>query len=121
MYRTAMWEKDSEQILPKQVIVEATVNEQAVCTLLDTGSMMDFISTRLVDQLKIKTEILVKPIPLFLAVSGSCSVVNHSTTVMLKYQGINCQRTFDVCNFDAYDVVLGTLLCSNIRSQWASI
>jgi hypothetical protein len=70
--------------------------------------MMDFISTKVVDQLRIKTNVLVKLVPLFLAVSGSRSVINHSATVNLKYQGINCERSFDVCNLDAYNIVLGT-------------
>jgi hypothetical protein len=108
MYRTAMREKDRDRILPRQIIVEAMVNDQAVRALLDTGSMMDFISTKVVDQLKIKTEILVKPVPLYMAVSGSRSIVNRSATVDFTYQGINGRRSFDVCNLDAYDIVLGT-------------
>jgi hypothetical protein len=103
-----MREKDADRILPRQIIVEALVNDRAVRALLDTGSMMDFISTKVVDQLRIKTDVLVKPVPLFLAVSGSRSVINRSATVNLKYQGINCERSFDVCNLDAYDIVLGT-------------
>ncbi|KAJ6525380.1 hypothetical protein B0H19DRAFT_1008035, partial [Mycena capillaripes] len=78
MYRTAMREKDRDRVLPRQIVVEATVNGQAVRALMDTGSMMDFISTRVVDQLKIKTDILVKPVPLYMAVSGSRSVVKQS-------------------------------------------
>ncbi|KAF8208397.1 hypothetical protein K438DRAFT_2072545 [Mycena galopus ATCC 62051] len=110
MSRTAMCEKarDGNRVLPRQIIVEATINGQAVRALLDTGSMMDFISTKLVDQLKIKTEVLDKPVPLYMAILGSRSVVNRAATVSFAYQGIEGQRSFDVCNLDAYDVVLGT-------------
>jgi hypothetical protein len=108
MSRNSMTEKDVDRKLPKQVIVEAFINGQSVRAMMDTGSMMDFISTRLVDQLKIPKEVLVKPVPLFMAVSGSRSKVNCSVTANLQYQGIDTSRTFDVVNLDSYDVVLGT-------------
>jgi hypothetical protein len=108
MYRTAMCEKDRDRVLLRQIIVEAMVNDQAVRVLMDTGSMMNFISTKVMDQLKIKTEVLVKPVPLYMAVSGSRSVVNQSATVNFKYQDIDCKRNFNARNLNAYDVVLGT-------------
>lgn len=57
MFCTAMREKDRDRTLPEQLIVEAMINDQVVRALVDTGSLMDFTSTRLVDQLKIKTDI----------------------------------------------------------------
>jgi predicted aspartyl protease len=84
MSRNSMTEKDVDRKLPKQVIVEAFINGQSVRAMMDTGSMMDFISTRLVDQLKIPKEVLVKPVPLFMTVSGSRSKVNCSVTANLQ-------------------------------------
>jgi hypothetical protein len=71
-------------------------------------SMADFISTRLVDQLRLKREILAKPVTVQLAVHGSCSQINASTAVNLKYQNIDCERRFDIANLDSYDAILGT-------------
>src|ERR1700761_6684453 len=70
--------------------------------------MADFISTKLVDQLKLKREILAKPMTLQLAVHGSRSKVNASVAVKLKYQSIDSERRLDVANLDDYDVILGT-------------
>src|SRR5882762_1196773 len=66
------------------------------------------MSTTLADQLKIKTEILTKPLPVQLAVTGSCTKVNRSTTVDLQYQMIHEKRRLDIMNLDGYDLILGT-------------
>jgi len=55
----------------------------------------------------LKYELLEKPIPLQLAVSGSWSVVKATTTVELKYQDIKSQCMFDIANLESYDVILG--------------
>ncbi|PIL26935.1 hypothetical protein GSI_10073 [Ganoderma sinense ZZ0214-1] len=70
--------------------------------------MADFMSTTLVDQLGLKTEVLAKPLSLQLAVHGSRSKINHSVTVEFAYQEIKCPRRFDVANLDNYDLILGT-------------
>ena len=106
--RTAMKPKDFNRIILKPVIVLVHVNGHRARALLDTGSMGDFMSTTLVDQLGLKTEVLVKPLALQLAVHRSRSKINHSVTVEFAYQEIKCPRRFDVANLDNYDLILGT-------------
>ncbi|KZT26148.1 hypothetical protein NEOLEDRAFT_1155989 [Neolentinus lepideus HHB14362 ss-1] len=89
--RTAARVRDFERILPKPIVVTAYIQDHPVRALLDTGSLSDFMSTTLVDQLKLSTD---------LAVTGSRSKVNRS--------GIDEERHFDVINLDNYDLILGT-------------
>ncbi|KIM76140.1 hypothetical protein PILCRDRAFT_798107 [Piloderma croceum F 1598] len=58
--------------------------------------------------LKVKLEVLDKPLPLQLAVSGSRGKVKVRTNVRFEYQKINETRTFDIINVDSYDLILGT-------------
>ncbi|KAI0045056.1 hypothetical protein FA95DRAFT_1496070, partial [Auriscalpium vulgare] len=106
--RTAARAKDLQRKLPKPIVVAVLVNGKPVRALLDTGSMADFVSTTLVDQLRLKTEVLVKPLPVQLAVHGSRSKITRSTTVQFAYQDIDCARRFDIVNLDNYDMILGT-------------
>ena len=89
-------------------MIEIKVNGQPICVLLDTGSMADFISTTIIDQLQLPKDIYEKPLPVQLAVHGSRSKINCGTTVNIQYQTINCDWTFDVINLDNYDAILGT-------------
>ena len=106
--RNAMKTKDFTRTLPKPIVVTTHVNEKPVRALIDTGSMADFLSTTLVDQLGLTKEILAKPLPVQLAVHGSRSKINCCVTVDFKYQEIDCKRRFDVVNLDNYDMILGT-------------
>jgi hypothetical protein len=108
MERTAARAKDFERVIPKGCIIEAFVNGNTVRVLVDSGSMADFISTTLVDQLKIKTDRLEKPLTLQLAVTGSRGNIHSSVTVDFKYLEIEEKRRFDVINLENYDVILGT-------------
>jgi hypothetical protein len=67
------------------------------------------MSTTLADQLKVKIELLDKPLALQLAVSGSRGKVKARTSVKLEYQQISETRMFDIINLDSYDLILGTL------------
>ncbi|TFY52876.1 hypothetical protein EVG20_g10363 [Dentipellis fragilis] len=100
--------KDFTRVIPKPLVVQVYVNDQPVRALLDSGSLADFMSTTLVDQLKLKTDVLAKPLPVQLAMSGSRSKVNHSVSVNFRYQDISETRRFDVMNIDNYDLILGT-------------
>lgn len=100
--------KGNHRILPKPVVVKIEINEHPVRALLDSGSLGDFISSTLVDQLSVKRETLESPLALHLAVQGSRSKVNARATVNLKYQEVNETRTFDIINLNNYDVILGT-------------
>ncbi|PIL34763.1 transcription factor [Ganoderma sinense ZZ0214-1] len=106
--RNAMKTKDFTRVLPKPIVVTVQVNGQPVRALIDTGSMADFLSTTIVDQLGLKKEVLAKPLPVQLAVHGSRSKINCCVTVDFQYQEINCKRRFDVVNLDNYDMILGT-------------
>lgn len=91
---------------PRTIVVEVKINGQAARALLDSGTMAGLVSTKLVDQLRLRTKVLEKPIPLQLAVTVSKS--NNSVEVKFKYQTIKTRRTFDVLNLDGYEVILGT-------------
>jgi len=52
------------------------VNGHPACALIDLDSLGDFMSTSLVDQLKLKEVELKKLLTLQLTVQGSCSKVN---------------------------------------------
>ncbi|KAF8574582.1 hypothetical protein K439DRAFT_1372060 [Ramaria rubella] len=100
--------KDLKQAVPKSFVIVVYINREPVCALLDSGSLSDFMSTTLEDQLKLKRKPLTKPLPVQLAVSGSQTVINYGTSVDFKYQDINKRRTFDIINLDSYDIILGT-------------
>ncbi|KDQ09080.1 hypothetical protein BOTBODRAFT_643393, partial [Botryobasidium botryosum FD-172 SS1] len=79
--------------------------------LLDSGSLADFMSTTLADQLKVDLTQLSKPLSVKMAATGSRTKVNYSTDVRLEYGGIDKSRRFDVMNVDGYDLILGTPFC----------
>ena len=107
--RTTMRLKDKSRRLPEPIIVAVKVNGQMIRALLDTGSMADFISTTVVEQLKLPKEIYEKPLAVQLAVHGSRSKINCGTTVQFQYQTIDCDWRFDITNLDNYDAISGTL------------
>ena len=108
LQRNAAQIKGNQRILPKPIVVKAIVNNHPVRALLDSGSLGDFMSTTLADQLGIKKMLLNTPLALQLAVQGSQSHVNAMVTVQFKYQSIDESRTFDVINLNNYDLILGT-------------
>ena len=75
---------------------------------MDSGSLGDFVSSRLVDQLKLKRMLLDKAVGLQLAVQGSRSRINSIVSTRLTSQNIDEARHFDVVNLNEYDVILGT-------------
>ena len=106
--RTTMRLKDKSRRLPEPITVAVKVNGQMIRALLDTGSMADFISTTVVEQLKLPKEIYEKLLAVQLMVHGSRSKINCGTTVRFQYQMIDCDRRFNVANLDNYDAILGT-------------
>ncbi|KAF8226702.1 hypothetical protein L208DRAFT_1300611, partial [Tricholoma matsutake] len=90
--------QDAMQVVPKPVVVVARINGQSVCALVDSGSLGDFMSTTLVDQLQVRQINLAKPLPLQLAVQGSRSKVNAGTKVQFQYQDIKEEHYFDIIN-----------------------
>jgi hypothetical protein len=100
--------KDFTQVIPKPIVVVVQINGQSVCALLDSGSLGDFVSMSLADQLKLTKLELMKSLVLQLAVQGSCSKVNWGIQAELRYQGIKEKHYFDVANLLNYDLILGT-------------
>ena len=108
LQRNAAQIKGNLRVLPKPITVKVMVNGRPARALLDSGSLGDFVSSTLVDQISAKKEILETPVSLQLAVQGSRSKVNARTTLKLEYQDIDESRTFDVININNYDLILGT-------------
>lgn len=75
---------------------------------MDTGSLADFMSTSLADQLRVKKVALEKPLTIQLAVQGSRSKVNYGASVSFAYQQISKTCFFDIINLQNYDMILGT-------------
>ena len=86
--KTSMRVKDQSRKVPEPVVVIATTNGHQVRALVDTGSMADFVSTTVVEQLKLKKDVYTRPLSVQLAVHGSRSKVNCGTTVRFQYQSI---------------------------------
>jgi predicted aspartyl protease len=57
--------------IPKLIVFVMSVNGHPVPALVDTGSLADFMSTTLADQLKVEKGQLEKPLLVQLAVQGS--------------------------------------------------
>ena len=84
--RTMLQIKDKTRKLPEPIVALVKVNGQSIRVLLDTGSMADFLSTMIVDQLKLQKETYQKLLPVQLAVHGSRSKINCGMTVQFQYQ-----------------------------------
>ena len=78
-YPAMQWNAASVKALghpvPKPVVITVQINGHPVRALLDLGSLGDFISTTLADQLKLNKETLEVPLGLQLAVQGSRSKI----------------------------------------------
>ena len=100
--------KSNSSRVPKPIIVTVYINGHPARALIDSGSLGDFISSTLADQLGLKKLALPKPMTVQLAVQGSRSQVKARTEARLQYQGIDEIRRFDVININSYDIILGT-------------
>ena len=89
--RNAAITKDVTRTIPKPVIVVVHTNGQPARALVDTGSLADFMSLNLAEQLKVKRIWLEKPLPIQLAMQGSRSKVNFGVSVRFQYQGADYQ------------------------------
>ncbi|KAI9068657.1 hypothetical protein FKP32DRAFT_1561275, partial [Trametes sanguinea] len=106
--RNAAAPRDFKRLIPEPIVVVVEIDGHPARALLDSGSLSDFISTKLVHQLGIKTIELEKPLPVHLAVQGSRAKINLGCTAVTKYQDISEKRYFDVINILNYDLILGT-------------
>ena len=69
--KTSMQVKDQSRKVLEPIVVLASINGKEVRALIDTGSMANFVSTTVVEQLKLKKEVYAKPLSVQLAVHGS--------------------------------------------------
>ncbi|KZV87926.1 hypothetical protein EXIGLDRAFT_620036, partial [Exidia glandulosa HHB12029] len=100
--------RQEDRALPMPVYVEVRINGHTCVGFIDSGSMIDMMSTTLADQLKLKLRAKSTPMSLQLAVTGSHSKINVECETDFEYQEIRERRTWDVANLDLYDIVLGT-------------
>ncbi|KAG6905078.1 hypothetical protein DXG01_005235, partial [Tephrocybe rancida] len=100
--------KDPSRFIPEPVVVVVHLDGKPVCALLDSRSLGNFVSTTIVAQLGLNKKDLAMPLNVQMAAQGSRSKINYSVSTKLRYQGINCERKFDVMNLSGYDVILGT-------------
>lgn len=106
--RNATMTKDPGRLIPKPLVIVVEIAGQPAYALVDSGSLGDFISSSLVEQLQLKKTELVTPLQVQLAVQGSRSHVNFGVKPSFEYQDICGERHFDVINLSNYDLILGT-------------
>ena len=63
-------------VTPKPVTLTVNIDGHPAQALVNSGSLEDFMSTNLTDQLNVKQEELKVPLGLQLAVQGSCFKIN---------------------------------------------
>ncbi|KAJ8701144.1 hypothetical protein PTI98_004101 [Pleurotus ostreatus] len=107
LQRNAAITRDATRVVPKPIVVTVHINGHPVRALLDSGSLGDFLSTTVVEQLGLRKIELQTPLALQLAVQGSRSKINFGCKVQLAYQNSVSERYFDVANIANYDVILG--------------
>lgn len=100
--------KDPSRAVPKPLVVTVKINGHPARALLNSGSLGDFLSTTIVDQLGLKKVQLQTPLALQLAVQGSRLRINFGCRTKLEYQGSEGECYFDVANIAHYDIILGT-------------
>jgi hypothetical protein len=106
--RNAAVTKDLTRTVPRPIVVTVRIDGHPARALLDSGSLGDFLSSTLADQLKVKRVKLNVPLGLQLAVQGSRSKINSGAKVKFQYQNISEDRYLDIINISSYDVILGT-------------
>ncbi|KAE9393817.1 hypothetical protein BT96DRAFT_753343, partial [Gymnopus androsaceus JB14] len=108
LQRNSSTVKEIGRVVPRPVIIVVKINDNPVRALIDSGSLADFMSTSLADQLKVNKKYMKDPIPLHQAIQGSRSKIHCRTTANLKYQDIDKDHYFYIANVSNYDLILGT-------------
>ncbi|KIJ60874.1 hypothetical protein HYDPIDRAFT_177272 [Hydnomerulius pinastri MD-312] len=108
LQRNSATPKDFKRVIPRPVVIVVQVNGRPARALVDTGSLSDFMSSTLTEQIHAPRIELAKPLSVQLAVQGSRSKVNYGTKVTFEYQTIRSERYFDIINLQNYDLILGT-------------
>ncbi|KAH0578940.1 hypothetical protein H2248_003123 [Termitomyces sp. 'cryptogamus'] len=102
--RNATKVNNPERMVHEPIVVVVHINGSPVRALLDLGSLGDFVSTTIVNQLNLKKTELDTPLNVQMAAKGSRSQINYDAV----YQSINEERRFDVMNLSRYNAILGT-------------
>ncbi|ESK81295.1 hypothetical protein Moror_12141 [Moniliophthora roreri MCA 2997] len=108
LQRTSSLVKAINRIVPKPIVVVVMIDGKLCQALIDIGSLGDFISTQVADQLRVHKQYLEKPLPLHMVVQGSRSKIHCGVTVDFCYQKIKSAHYFDIVNLSGYDIILGT-------------
>ena len=87
--------------------ITVSINGHQACTLVDSGSLGDFMESTLANQLQVCRTPLHTPLSVQLAAQGSHTKVNYGTTVCFQYQTINEDQYFDIVNLLSYNLILG--------------
>ncbi|OCH84407.1 hypothetical protein OBBRIDRAFT_815493 [Obba rivulosa] len=88
--------QDFKEKIPEPAMVVVEINGYSARALLDSGSLADFMFSKLGHQLSIKTFELEKLLPVHFAVQGSRAKINIGCTAEIKYQAIKESRYFDI-------------------------
>ena len=78
-----MYAKDFKCTIPCPIIIVIKINGELARALIDSESLTDFMSTKFADQIGVRKVVLAKPLPIQLAVQGSCTKVNYCTNVRM--------------------------------------
>ncbi len=100
--------RDVSCLIPDPIAVILNVNGQPARALLDSGSLVDFMSAKLAHQLGVQVFELTKPLPVHLAVQGSRTKINLGCCTRLEHQHIKSEQYFNILNLLNYDPILGT-------------
>lgn len=100
--------RDAIRSVPRPLVVVVNVNGHPARALIDSGSLGDFMSTSLAQQLSVQKMELTAPVNVQMAVQGSRTKINYGTKVRISYQNVDEERYFDIINLSNYDLVLGT-------------
>jgi len=82
--RNAAVTRDFKCTIPKPIVVVVHVNGQPAHALIDMGSLADFVSLTLVEQLRLEHVMLEKPLTIQLAIQGSQSKVNFGVSIRFQ-------------------------------------
>ncbi|CAL1706346.1 unnamed protein product [Somion occarium] len=91
LQRNAATPRNFRRVIPEPIVIVVNINGHPACALLDSGSLSDFMSSKLTHQLGVKTFELEKPLPMHLAVQGSHAKINVGCKAHLAYQSVDEQ------------------------------
>ncbi|KAI0719920.1 hypothetical protein C8Q72DRAFT_890780 [Fomitopsis betulina] len=77
--------RDFKRRIPDPIVIVVDVEGHPACVLLDTGSLADFMSSQIANQLNLKLFELAKPLPVHLAMQGSHAKINFGCTAEIGY------------------------------------